>query len=308
MKVEIDIARRYAKQRAHTATHLLHVALQKYFPMTKQEWSFVWEDELRFDFAADALLSNKDLDDITEQINHTIYQALPVVQKTMKYDDAIASGAKAFFADTYGDEVRVVSVWDAFSVELCGWNHVENTSDIGAFVIDSQEAVAAWIKRIHAYTWPRVVQKIVEYTSILDPLLKTTWLKQASQLPEKIDKLLKEHQDAQKINKQLKQEMLEMIATHASAVFQSPVNINSIIKIFPVFTWQDILSFLENSENYKKTSWITYVDNDDDTSVVTIYDPIEWHAKEIAKKLWVQWGWTDKKITGKLQTHFIILQ
>lgn len=308
MKVAIDMARRYGKQRAHTATHLLHAALQKYFPMTKQEWSFVWEDELRFDFAADALLSNKDLDDITKQINHAIYEAFPVVQKTMSYEAAIASGAKAFFADTYGEEVRVVSVGETVSVELCGWNHVENTADIGAFVIDSQEAVAAWVKRIHAYTWPRVVQKIVEYTTLLDPLLKATWLKQATQLPEKIDKLMKEHQDAQKLNKQLKQTMLEMIATHTPTVFQSPININSIIKIFGVFTRQDILAFLENTENSKKTTWIAYVDNDDGTSVVTVYDPIEARAKEIAKKLWVQWGWTDKKITGKLSTHFIVSQ
>lgn len=308
MKVTVDMARRYGKQRAHTATHLLHAVLQKYFPMTKQEWSFVWDDELRFDFAADSLLSNQDLDEITKQINNLIYQAYPVAQKTMNYEDAISSGAKAFFADTYGEEVRVVSVGESVSVELCGWNHVENTADIGAFVIDSQEAVAAWVKRIHAYTWPRVIQKIVEYTDVLDPLLKASWLKQYTQLPEKIDKLIKEHQDAQKINKQLKQNMIEMIASHTPTVFQTPININSIVKMFPFFTWQDILAFLENAEKYKKSSRIAYVDNDDGTSVVTVYDPIEAHAKEIAKKLWVQWGWTDKKVTGKLQTHFIVSQ
>ncbi len=308
MKVFINMARRYGKQRAHTATHLLHATLQKYFPLTKQEWSFVAEDELRFDFSADALLSNKDLNDITKKINDTIYQALPVVQKTMKYDDAIASGAKAFFADTYGDEVRVVSVGEGLSVELCGWNHVDNTSNIGAFVIDSQEAVASWIKRIHAYTWPRVVQKLEEYTLILDPLLKTTWLKHATQLPEKIEKILKDYHEIQKNNKHIKQTMLEMIATHTPTVFQSPISINSILKIFEVFTQQDILSFLENAEKYKNTAWIAYVDNEDNTSVVTIYDPNDAHAKQIAKKLWVSWGWTDKKITGKLQTHFIVSQ
>lgn len=308
MKASVDMWRRYGKQRAHTATHLLHAALQEYFPMTKQEWSFVGEDELRFDFSADALLSNEDLATITQKINTHIAQAVPVTQNIMNYDEAIASGAKAFFADTYGEEVRVITIGDKMSVELCGWNHVTNTADIGAFVIDSQEAVAAGIKRIHAYTWPRVVEKLQDYETILQTLVKTTALKQATQLPEKIEKVLKEYEESQSTIKQLKQDIVEMIGKYTPELFQSPINLNSLRKIYSVLTMQDIFLFLENAEQYKTMKRIAYSDNEDGTSVVTIYDPVEKQAKETAKKMGIQWGGTDKKVTWKLQTHFIVSQ
>ena len=165
MFASIDIWRRNAKQRAHSWTHLLHLALQKYFPETKQEWSFVWEDEIRFDFAASSLLHNEQLQEIVARMNQKIYESLPIKVASMAYSDAVSLWAKAFFADTYGDEVRVVSIGEdthVISRELCWWNHVVSTDMIGAFCLVSHETVASGTKRIVAYTGPKVLEKLQE--------------------------------------------------------------------------------------------------------------------------------------------------
>lgn len=174
MKLIVDHSSRFAKMRAHTATHLLHAQLAKFFPKTKQEWSLVDNDLLRFDFAADRLLDPQELANIEKKINQIIYLACDVTTQEMSIDDAAKLWAKMFFEDKYGDTVRVVQIkntqlppelqnddipeylasfWDFLSTELCWWTHVSNTKDIWCFAILSQEAVASGIKRITAITW-----------------------------------------------------------------------------------------------------------------------------------------------------------
>lgn len=145
MKAVVDLAQRKAKMRAHTGTHLLHAELVKIFPHTKQAGSLVNEDFLRFDFQADRALNMQEVAKIQQMINTLIYQSIPVNIEEMSYKDAISRGAKAFFEDKYGDVVRVVKIKndDFLSIELCGGTHVNNTSEIGAFIIVSQEAVAS---------------------------------------------------------------------------------------------------------------------------------------------------------------------
>jgi len=89
MKLIVDIAQRYAKMRAHTAAHLLHAELVKIFPATKQAGSYVDEDYLRFDFAADRPLTNEELHTIQKNINHLIYAALPVETIETSFDEAV---------------------------------------------------------------------------------------------------------------------------------------------------------------------------------------------------------------------------
>lgn len=125
----VDSIQRYAKMRAHTATHLLHAQLAAIFPQTKQAGSLVDEDYLRFDFYADTALTEEQIDRIEQNINTQITQALPVDIQEISYDAAIQAGAKAFFEDKYGDTVRVVSIGSQkqeassqklISIELCG--------------------------------------------------------------------------------------------------------------------------------------------------------------------------------------------
>jgi alanyl-tRNA synthetase len=87
MKLSIDMDQRYAKMRAHTATHLLHAELAKIFPNTKQAGSLVDEDLLRFDFYADKLLTSEQIHDIENNINQTIYNAFPVDLIETSFDE-----------------------------------------------------------------------------------------------------------------------------------------------------------------------------------------------------------------------------
>lgn len=110
MKLSIDRAHRYACMRAHTATHLLHAELGKIFPQTKQAGSYVGPDELRFDFFADRGLTHEELNIIAHCVNQAISANELVSVQEMSYEEALKTGAKAFFEDTYPEIVRVVSI------------------------------------------------------------------------------------------------------------------------------------------------------------------------------------------------------
>ena len=200
MKLSVDMDQRYAKMRAHTATHLLHAELAKIFPNTKQAWSLVDSDLLRFDFYANNLLTAQQIKQIENNINQIIYKAFPVDLIETSFDEWVKLWAKAFFEEKYWDEVRVIRIheWDEnLSVELCWWTHVNNTREIWAFAIISQEAVASWIKRITAYTWPKVIEKLHWYEEILDGALNVLDVKSYVQINEKLSKYVKENQDLQ---------------------------------------------------------------------------------------------------------------
>ena len=160
MKLSVAPAQRFAKMRAHTATHLLHAELARIFPDTKQAWSLVDSDLLRFDFYADRLLTQEEIAKIEKRVNQIIYMSCDVKIEEMKIEDAWKLGAKMFFEEKYWDIVRVVQVfnkelpeemkldgneeyfssrWEKLSIELCWWTHVSNTKDIGAFTIISKD-------------------------------------------------------------------------------------------------------------------------------------------------------------------------
>lgn len=167
MKVIVDKKQRLAKMRAHTWAHLLDSELDKTLGWTKQSWSFVDEDYLRFDFTASKPLTLEQISQMENNINQMIYLSVDVNVYEKTLEDAIAMWAKAVFEDKYGDKVRVVCVSDegsarALSIELCGGTHVHNTSEIGAFKIIWQEAVASGIRRITAITGPKVGARAVE--------------------------------------------------------------------------------------------------------------------------------------------------
>ena len=154
---QVDKQRRQNLRAHHSATHLLHKALRdKLGNHVTQKGSQVGEDSLRFDFAHNQPISGEDLRAIELAVNQKILTNTPVTTKLMSQEAAIESGALALFGEKYGAEVRVLMMGEAddekshYSVELCGGTHVSNTGDIGLFLIDSQESVAAGVRRITA--------------------------------------------------------------------------------------------------------------------------------------------------------------
>ncbi|MDO8496069.1 MAG: alanine--tRNA ligase-related protein [bacterium] len=136
--------------RLHTATHLLHASLRKVLGSeVHQAGSDITAERLRFDFNFPRKLSPEELQKIEDLANEAIKKDYKVTKEEMAYEDAIKSGALAFFKLKYPSKVNVYSV-DDFSKELCGGPHVSHTAEIGKIKITKEEAVSAGVRRIRA--------------------------------------------------------------------------------------------------------------------------------------------------------------
>ncbi|HXF06908.1 MAG TPA: alanine--tRNA ligase, partial [Blastocatellia bacterium] len=139
----IDAERRERIRPHHTATHLLHAALREVLgPHVKQAGSLVAPDRLRFDFTHFAPLTPEEIKAVEDLVNEQILRNREVSKVEMELDQALASGAIAFFGEKYGSRVRVVDI-PGFSRELCGGTHVDRTGDIGLFKIIREESIGA---------------------------------------------------------------------------------------------------------------------------------------------------------------------
>ncbi len=170
-----DPYRRARNMRNHTATHLMHAALRNILGThVKQAGSLVAPDHLRFDFSHFAAVDPSELAEIEQQVNEEILRNLSVTTDITNIDDALASGALAFFGDKYPEaNVRVVTIPDLtaprgfYSKELCGGTHVHHTGEIGVFKIVSEQSTAAGVRRIEAITGDRA---LAEYQRALTTL------------------------------------------------------------------------------------------------------------------------------------------
>jgi len=155
-----DAERREHIKRNHTATHLMHAALRNILGThVKQAGSLVAPDRLRFDFSHFAAVDSAELHDIEEQVNEQIRNNAEIATDVTSLDDALASGALAFFGDRYPEQnVRVVTIPDPnsprgfYSKELCGGTHVRRSGEIGVFKIAVEQASSAGVRRIEALT------------------------------------------------------------------------------------------------------------------------------------------------------------
>jgi alanyl-tRNA synthetase len=170
-----DGARREHIKRNHTATHLMHAALRNILGThVKQAGSLVEPGRLRFDFSHFAPVDPAELRDIEQQVNEEILLNNELETSVMPLDEALASGALAFFGDRYPEHnVRVVTIPDAnsprgfYSKELCGGTHVKRSGDIGVFKIVMESSVAAGVRRIEAISGVRGLE---EYQRAADAL------------------------------------------------------------------------------------------------------------------------------------------
>lgn len=154
----VDTARRQGIRRAHSATHVLHYALQKNLGShAQQQGSKVDDDWLRFDFTNMAPVSGDQLAAVEHDANERIVAAEPVSAQVLPLGEARQAGAMMLFGEKYPDPVRMVTMGD-FSRELCGGTHLDNTRDVGSLEIVAEEGVAAGTRRIVALTGEKAKQ------------------------------------------------------------------------------------------------------------------------------------------------------
>ena len=150
---QIDVDRRRAIMRAHSATHLLDAALRSVLgDHVHQSGSLVEPDRVRFDFTHFNAMTPEELARVSAIVNDMVLMGSDVTTEVLPIEEAKKKGAIALFGEKYGDTVRVVEMGDGFSVEFCGGTHLDNTAKVGVFHITSEFSVAAGVRRIEATT------------------------------------------------------------------------------------------------------------------------------------------------------------
>ncbi|MGN6373203.1 MAG: alanine--tRNA ligase [Solirubrobacteraceae bacterium] len=187
----VNHAARRATERNHTATHLLHAALRNRLGThVRQAGSYVGPDKLRFDFSHSSALDPDELRDVEDQVNAWIGQGDPVRPITTTLDEAKRLGAMALFGEKYGEIVRMVEIGDGeYSRELCGGTHVQNTAEIGAFLVTSETSSAANVRRIEALTGAAAVELLRERTRTLEETAASLRTR-----PEKVPEVVRERE------------------------------------------------------------------------------------------------------------------
>lgn len=203
----VDGQRRMDIMRNHTATHLLHAELHRVLGNhARQAGSLVAPDKLRFDFTHPEGLTSKQLEEVERGVNKEILENHQLNIKNKSLSDAISEGAMALFGEKYGEVVRTITIGKdhPFSYELCGGTHVDETGDIGTFIITSEGSAAAGIRRIEAITGRSAYDLILKRTHLLKDLaskLSTS----VEGVGDKVDFLQKEFETLRKENSQLRQ-------------------------------------------------------------------------------------------------------
>ncbi|MFT3904495.1 MAG: alanine--tRNA ligase [Niabella sp.] len=219
----VDMVRRLSTAANHTSTHLLHAALRQVLGKhVAQKGSLVSPDMLRFDVSHFAKITDEELHQVSLIVNEKIRENIPVVIRQMPKEEAMQTGAMALFGEKYGDVVRVVTIDPTFSVELCGGTHLPQTGMAGVFVIVSESAVAAGVRRIEALTgtaaFKYVSDKVSENKQLSELLKSKTPLKV-------IEKLIS---DKAVLEKRIEQLEARELAAIRNQLLQKTENIKGI--------------------------------------------------------------------------------
>ncbi|MFN2481051.1 MAG: alanine--tRNA ligase-related protein, partial [Pyrinomonadaceae bacterium] len=210
VSARVDVEKRDATRRNHTATHLMHAALREVLGThVKQAGSVVAPTYLRFDFTHYQPLTKDEIAEVERLVNYHVLRNEQVRTDELALEEAMQSGAMALFGEKYAEKVRVLSVPGAegvFSKELCGGTHVRSTGDIGLFKIVSDESIASGTRRIRAVTGWDALARFRESEAVLDNLagsLRAT----RGDLPATVERLQEELKRARREAEQLKQKL-----------------------------------------------------------------------------------------------------
>lgn len=207
----IDTNRRGAIARSHTATHMVHKALQEELgPEATQRGSEDAPNRLRFDFQWSQAPSNQAMNAVEARVNDKLRDDLAVTTREMKYDDAIALGAMHLFGEKYGDVVRVVTIGsDGWSRELCGGTHVNHVGQIGTVSILSEASVGTGVRRVDALVGEGAYEYHAREHALVSQLSDTLGAR-PDELAERVSSLLAKLKDSDRRLAQMYEDTLAL--------------------------------------------------------------------------------------------------
>jgi len=195
---EIDLERRLAISRAHTATHMVHKAFREALGETAtQAGSENAPGRFRFDFPSTAAVPTSVLNDVESRVNELLIADLQVHAEVMSQDAAKAMGAMALFGEKYGDQVRVVSVGD-WAKELCGGTHVSRSGQLGLVKLLSESSIGAGVRRIEALVGHDAYQYLAREHVLLNSLTEIIKGVRTEELPQRISELIEKMKGMEK--------------------------------------------------------------------------------------------------------------
>lgn len=195
---EIDIERRHAISRAHTATHMVHKAFRELLGETAtQAGSENSPGRFRFDFPSTGAVPASVLNDVESRVNTLLLDNLAVTAEVMSQDAAKKMGAMALFGEKYGDQVRVVSVGD-WARELCGGTHVKRSGQLGVVKLLSESSIGAGVRRVEALVGVDAYKFLAREHVLLNSLTELIKGARVEELPEKISDLLNKVKEIEK--------------------------------------------------------------------------------------------------------------
>ncbi|XHW43533.1 alanine--tRNA ligase [Streptococcus dysgalactiae subsp. equisimilis] len=250
--LDIDYKRRYAVEKNHTATHLLHAALHNIIgEHATQAGSLNEEEFLRFDFTHFEAVTVDELRRIEEEVNQQIWKALAITTTETDVETAKSMGAMALFGEKYGKTVRVVQIGD-YSVELCGGTHLNNTSEIGLFKILKEEGIGSGTRRILAVTGQQAFESFRKQEDALKEIAHTLKAPQMDQVPAKVVSLSEQLRDLQKENAELKE---KAAAAQAGDVFKEVKEVNGLRYIASQVSVSDAGALRTFADNWKQKDY-----------------------------------------------------
>ncbi len=222
-RVDPDI--REATALNHSATHLIHAALREVLGKhVTQQGSLVNSERLRFDFSHGAAMTDNEIRAVETLVNDQIRANTPVETELLTMEEALDKGALALFGEKYGEEVRVLTMGEGFSVELCGGTHVRRTGDIGLLRIVSESGIASGVRRVEAVTGRNALALFDRLEDCLDRVA-TTLKTSRGQVEEKARQLLDQNRQLEREVESLK---MKLASSAGSDILAEAREINGV--------------------------------------------------------------------------------
>jgi alanyl-tRNA synthetase len=251
---KVDEYRHALIERNHSSLHLLQQALIEVLgEHINQQGSYLNEEYSHFDFNHYGKMSHEQIAEVERKVNHFIALGLKRDTLILPLEEAKKLGAKALFDDKYDDTVRVVTFGDV-SKEFCGGTHVKNTADIGLFVIEYEESIAAGVRRIQARTSIGAYELLKKRGNLLNQSRDLLGLGSIGDVPNKLKTLTSEKETLRKENEELKAKLAQAISDELKNSFVEKNGLQVLVKLVKDQKRDSLLKIIyglrENKDNY----------------------------------------------------------